>query len=201
MAPAREELAGATPAASGRPTRAAAAVQRGRRRVSRRRGGGLRRLVSQVSSPVRWDLCLATMRDLGVTAVIELPPAGDAGRAGEAGVEGRRHRRAGPEDARRPRPRPRPDRRRARHAPRPSTPPTGGWSWRRSRGTFSPAEIAGGHPPPGRQPARLRSARRREEVNVVAPATTASSPSGWCRTATSSTPGEPIVRLYPEVLQ
>jgi [acyl-carrier-protein] S-malonyltransferase len=36
----------------------------------------LRRLVSQVSNPVRWDLCLATMADLGVTAVIEIPPAG-----------------------------------------------------------------------------------------------------------------------------
>jgi malonyl CoA-acyl carrier protein transacylase len=36
----------------------------------------LSRLVSQVTSPVRFDSCLATMRDLGVTAVIELPPAG-----------------------------------------------------------------------------------------------------------------------------
>ena len=33
-------------------------------------------LVSQVANPVRWDLCLATLRELGVTAVIELPPAG-----------------------------------------------------------------------------------------------------------------------------
>jgi [acyl-carrier-protein] S-malonyltransferase len=36
----------------------------------------LSRLVDQVSAPVRWDACMATMRDLGVTAVIELPPAG-----------------------------------------------------------------------------------------------------------------------------
>lgn len=34
------------------------------------------RLVRQVTRPVRWDLCQATLRDLGVTAVIELPPAG-----------------------------------------------------------------------------------------------------------------------------
>ncbi|WUI01892.1 ACP S-malonyltransferase [Spirillospora sp. NBC_00431] len=34
------------------------------------------RLVEQVSTPVRWDACMATMRDLGVTAIIELPPAG-----------------------------------------------------------------------------------------------------------------------------
>lgn len=36
----------------------------------------LRRLVAQVTRPVRWDACMATLRELGVTAVIELPPAG-----------------------------------------------------------------------------------------------------------------------------
>ena len=36
----------------------------------------LTRLVTQVSSPVRWDLCMATMGQMGVTAVLELPPAG-----------------------------------------------------------------------------------------------------------------------------
>jgi [acyl-carrier-protein] S-malonyltransferase len=36
----------------------------------------LTRLVTQVSSPVRWDLCMVTMADMGVTAVLELPPAG-----------------------------------------------------------------------------------------------------------------------------
>ena len=36
----------------------------------------LRRLVRQVTAPVRWDLCMRTLADLGVTAVIELPPAG-----------------------------------------------------------------------------------------------------------------------------
>ncbi|MDL4815924.1 ACP S-malonyltransferase [Actinomadura opuntiae] len=34
------------------------------------------RLVEQVSTPVRWDACMATMREIGVTAIIELPPAG-----------------------------------------------------------------------------------------------------------------------------
>jgi [acyl-carrier-protein] S-malonyltransferase len=34
------------------------------------------RLVDQVSTPVRWDACMTTMSELGVTAVIELPPAG-----------------------------------------------------------------------------------------------------------------------------
>lgn len=36
----------------------------------------LRRMVNQVSNPVRWDLCMETMADLGVTAVLEIPPAG-----------------------------------------------------------------------------------------------------------------------------
>lgn len=36
----------------------------------------LERLIDQVSSPVRWDACMETMTGLGVTALIELPPAG-----------------------------------------------------------------------------------------------------------------------------
>ena len=36
----------------------------------------LERVVAQVAAPVRWDLCMKTMADLGVTALIELPPAG-----------------------------------------------------------------------------------------------------------------------------
>lgn len=36
----------------------------------------LQRLVSQVAHPVRWDLCMQTMLDLGVTGVLEMPPAG-----------------------------------------------------------------------------------------------------------------------------
>jgi len=36
----------------------------------------LRRIVTQVSNPVRWDLCMETMLDLGVTGVLEMPPAG-----------------------------------------------------------------------------------------------------------------------------
>jgi [acyl-carrier-protein] S-malonyltransferase len=42
------------------------------------RGGGdaLSRIVDQVSNPVRWDLCTATLAELGVTGLLELPPAG-----------------------------------------------------------------------------------------------------------------------------
>ncbi|MFT4165702.1 MAG: ACP S-malonyltransferase [Microlunatus sp.] len=36
----------------------------------------LSRLVNQVASPVRWDLCMATMAELGVTGLLELPPSG-----------------------------------------------------------------------------------------------------------------------------
>ncbi|QDO88987.1 ACP S-malonyltransferase [Ornithinimicrobium ciconiae] len=36
----------------------------------------LQRLVTQVSNPVRWDLCMQTFAELGVTGLIELAPAG-----------------------------------------------------------------------------------------------------------------------------
>jgi [acyl-carrier-protein] S-malonyltransferase len=36
----------------------------------------MERIVTQVSAPVRWDRCMQAMADLGVTALIELPPAG-----------------------------------------------------------------------------------------------------------------------------
>ncbi len=50
----------------------------------------IERVVAQVAAPVRWDLCMAAMSDIGVTALIELPPAGTlAGMAKRAlpGVE------------------------------------------------------------------------------------------------------------------
>ena len=75
MAPARAELEGLVggllPAEPSRlllSNADGAAVTSGREALSR--------LVSQVTSPVRFDACLATLRELGVTAVIELPPAG-----------------------------------------------------------------------------------------------------------------------------
>src|SRR3712207_4576313 len=75
MAPARSELEGLVgglrPADPGRGLLSNAdgtAVDSGAEVLSR--------LVSQVTSPVRFDACLATLRELGVTAVLELPPAG-----------------------------------------------------------------------------------------------------------------------------
>jgi [acyl-carrier-protein] S-malonyltransferase len=36
----------------------------------------VKRIVGQIARPVRWDLCLETMSDLGVTGLLEMPPAG-----------------------------------------------------------------------------------------------------------------------------
>lgn len=36
----------------------------------------LDRIVGQIAGPVRWDLCMQSMADLGVTGIIEMPPAG-----------------------------------------------------------------------------------------------------------------------------
>ncbi|MGA8257041.1 MAG: acyltransferase domain-containing protein [Nocardioides sp.] len=36
----------------------------------------LKRIVGQIASPVRWDLCMDTMTDIGVTGILEMPPAG-----------------------------------------------------------------------------------------------------------------------------
>ncbi|HEX2177284.1 MAG TPA: acyltransferase domain-containing protein [Nocardioidaceae bacterium] len=48
----------------------------------------LQRLVRQVSSPVRWDLCMQTMADLGVTGLLELPPAGTLTGIAKRGLKG-----------------------------------------------------------------------------------------------------------------
>ena len=45
----------------------------------------LSRLVRQVTASVRWDLCMQTMAEIGVTAIVELAPAGT--------LAGRRHAR------------------------------------------------------------------------------------------------------------
>ncbi len=36
----------------------------------------LNRMVDQVANPVRWDLCQETMAELGVSGLLEVPPAG-----------------------------------------------------------------------------------------------------------------------------
>jgi len=46
------------------------------------------RIVAQVSRPVRWDLCVAKLRELGVTGLIELPPAGALAGLAKRGMPG-----------------------------------------------------------------------------------------------------------------
>ena len=65
----------------------------------------LRRIVGQIANPVRWDLCMETMSDLGVTGILEMPPAGTLDRHRQARAQGRRDLR--PQDARPARRRPR----------------------------------------------------------------------------------------------
>jgi len=36
----------------------------------------MNRIVAQIANPVRWDLCMSTLKSMGVTGVIELAPAG-----------------------------------------------------------------------------------------------------------------------------
>ncbi|WP_265447150.1 ACP S-malonyltransferase [Flexivirga meconopsidis] len=48
----------------------------------------LRRLVSQVSNPVRWDATMRTMVDMGVTGLIEIPPAGTLTGLAKRGMPG-----------------------------------------------------------------------------------------------------------------
>ena len=75
MAPAVDHLAGAGPLGLDPRPRAPGDLQPrrpGRPRRPRRAG----RIVGQIANPVRWDLCMETMSDLGVTGILEMPPAG-----------------------------------------------------------------------------------------------------------------------------
>jgi [acyl-carrier-protein] S-malonyltransferase len=155
----------------------------------------LSRLVSQVTNPVRFDSCLATMRELGVTAVIELPPAGAlAGLAKREwkGVGIEILALTGPADLDRARDLIAAERGRteAEHLP----------DWRvvvsPVRGTVSPAEVAEGTRVPAGSPlGRIRS--RREEVNVSAGYDGVLAE--WLvHDGDLVDAGDPIARLYPE---
>jgi [acyl-carrier-protein] S-malonyltransferase len=197
MAPAREELEGLVGGLRPEdPSRLllsnadGAAVQSGAQ--------ALARLVSQVTSPVRFDACLATLRDLGVTAVLELPPAGAL-----AGLAKREWKGAeieilaltSPADLDRARELIDAERAReeAQHAP----------DWRvvvsPVRGTVSPADVAEGtHLPAGTPLGCIRS--RREEVNVSAGYDGVLAE--WLvHDGDLVDAGDPIARLYPEVAE
>src|SRR5687767_1556883 len=157
---------------------------------------GLSRLVSQVTSPVRFDACLATMRELGVTAVLELPPAGAL-----AGLAKREWKGAGievlaltsPADLDRARELIDVERGRAEaeHLP----------DWRvvvsPVRGTVSQAEVAEGTQLPAGTPLGLIRSRR-EEVHVSAGYDGVLAE--WLvQEGDLVDAGDPIARLYPEV--
>jgi [acyl-carrier-protein] S-malonyltransferase len=175
----------------------------GRRLLSNADGGAVdsgaaavRRLVSQVTSPVRFDACLATMRELGVTAAVELPPAGAL-----AGLAKREWKGAdveimaltGPADLDRARELIAAERGRAeaQHM----------LDWRvvvsPVRGTVSPAEIAEGtRLPAGTDLGCVRS--RREEVKVSAGYDGVLAE--WLvHDGDLVDAGDPLARLYPEV--
>jgi [acyl-carrier-protein] S-malonyltransferase len=48
----------------------------------------LERMVRQVSSPVRWDACMATLAELGVTGIVELSPGGTLAGLAKRGLPG-----------------------------------------------------------------------------------------------------------------
>ena len=76
MAPAVERLAALRRAVTVHDPRTRLLSNARRHRRPRRPRGRCDRIVTQVSNPVRWDLCMQTMGELGVTGVIEVPPAG-----------------------------------------------------------------------------------------------------------------------------
>jgi [acyl-carrier-protein] S-malonyltransferase len=195
MAPAREELeelvGGLTPADPSRlllSNADGAAVGTG--------AEALTRIVSQITSPVRFDACLATLRELGVTAAVELPPAGAL-----AGLAKREWKGSdvevlalsGPADLDRARELIDAERGRAEaeHLP----------DWRvvvsPARGTVTPATIAeGSHVPAGTPLGCVRS--RREEVNVSAGYDGVLAE--WLvHEGDLVDAGDPLARLYPEV--
>jgi [acyl-carrier-protein] S-malonyltransferase len=77
---ARRDVSGATPATILLSNADGAAVTEG--------DEVLDRLVRQVARPVRWDLCMATLAQLGTTALVELAPAGTLSALAKRGLPG-----------------------------------------------------------------------------------------------------------------
>jgi [acyl-carrier-protein] S-malonyltransferase len=199
MAPAREELEGLidglTPADPSRlllSNADGAAVDTGAQ--------ALTRIVSQITSPVRFDACLATLRQLGVTAAVELPPAGALTglakrewKGSSAGGDIELLALTGPADLDRARQLIEAERGRAEAEHQPD--------WRvvvsPARGTVSPAMIAeGSHVPAGTPLGSVKS--RREEVHVSAGYDGVLAE--WLvHDGDLVDAGDPLARLYPEV--
>ena len=76
MAAALDGYAAAAAAYRDRRAHRHAAVEPRRTSRSPRRPRRWTTLVAQLTQPVRWDLCTATLREHDVTAIVEFPPAG-----------------------------------------------------------------------------------------------------------------------------
>ena len=87
MAPAVKELAAMGQAISTHDSRSQLVSNRDGTVVNNGREF-LERMVAQVSNPVRWDLCMETFKDLGVTGLIEIPPAGTLANLAKRGLPG-----------------------------------------------------------------------------------------------------------------
>ncbi|ORI13401.1 ACP S-malonyltransferase [Rhodococcus sp. 1168] len=75
MAPAQDAVATAAAAITpSQPTRTLLSNSDGKAVTSG--ADALTKLAAQVTKPVRWDLCTATLKDLAVSSVVELPPSG-----------------------------------------------------------------------------------------------------------------------------
>ncbi len=75
MAPAQDAVATAAAAITpSEPTRTLLSNSDGKAVTSG--ADALTKLAAQVTKPVRWDLCTATLKELAVSSVVELPPSG-----------------------------------------------------------------------------------------------------------------------------
>jgi [acyl-carrier-protein] S-malonyltransferase len=154
----------------------------------------LRRLVGQVAAPVRWDRCQATMADLGVTGLLELPPAGTL-------VGLARRALPGVETFALKTPDQLADARAfvERHAGAHDNPVSAAPTWRLvvapGKGTFAAAPLAAGdHLPAGAVVGAVQSLR--DEVAVVAPH--GGRLLEWLvADGDPVSPGQPLIRLHP----
>lgn len=155
----------------------------------------LARIVGQVASPVRWDLCMATMVDLGVTGLLEMPPAGTLTGLAKRGLPGVETFALKTPDAL--------DDARdfvARHGS--ASPLDGSPTWRLVvaplKGTFSVSELAvGALLPVGARIGTVSSLR--ETHDVIAPH--GGTVLEWLvEDGDPVSPGQPLLRLHPEAV-
>jgi [acyl-carrier-protein] S-malonyltransferase len=155
----------------------------------------LQRVVSQVSNPVRWDLCMRTMAELGVTGVIEVPPAGTLTglvKRSIPGVETLALKAPDDLDAARAMV--------AKHGAQ--SPLDDSPTWRLlvspAKGTFRVADLPAGTALPAGSPVGTLVTRRDEQI-VTAPH--GGTVVEWLvEDGDPVAPGQPLVRLHPEAV-